>query len=145
MATKMLGTLRALGAERAVVFHGDDGLDELTTTTTSTVHELVDGGISTFTVDPMDLGISRAEPPALAGGDAATNAAAVEAVLAGDKGAHRDIALLNAAAALVVAGTAPDLAAGVEIATDAIASGRARAALDRLVATSTRLAREREA
>jgi anthranilate phosphoribosyltransferase len=145
MATKMLGTLRALGAERAMVFHGDDGLDELTTTTTSTVHELVDGGISTFTVDPMDLGISRADPPALAGGDAATNAAAVEAVLAGDKGAHRDIALLNAAAALVVAGTAPDLAAGVEIATDAIASGRARAALDRLVATSTRLAREREA
>jgi anthranilate phosphoribosyltransferase len=92
----------------------------------------------------MDFGISRADAAALAGGDAATNAVAVESVLAGDKGAPRDIALLNAAAALVVAGAAPDLAAGVEVAADAIASGRARAALERLVATSTRLAGEPE-
>jgi anthranilate phosphoribosyltransferase len=144
MATKMLGTLRALGADRAMVFHGDDGLDELTTTTTSTVHELADGRLRTFTVDPLDVGINRADGAALAGGDAATNAAAVESVLAGDKGPHRDIALLNAAAALVVAGVAASLAAGVEIGADAIASGRARAALDRLVATSIRLAGERD-
>jgi anthranilate phosphoribosyltransferase len=140
MAATMLGALQQLGAEHVLVFHGDDGLDELTTTTTSTVHELFDGRVRTFAVDPMDYGITRAAVADLTGGDAATNAAHVEAVLAGDKGPHRDIGLLNAAAALVVADVAPDLAAGVEIGADAISSGRARAALDRLVLASTRVA-----
>src|SRR5438477_4364676 len=80
MATKMLGTLRSLGTERALVFHGDDGLDELTTTTTSTVHELADGAVRTFTLDPLDVGITVAEPAALVGGDAGTNASVVRAV-----------------------------------------------------------------
>ena len=62
MATRMLGALRALGTERAMVFYGDDGLDELTTTTTSTVHELADGVLHEYTIDPLDLGIARAEP-----------------------------------------------------------------------------------
>ena len=138
MATTMLGALRVLGAEHVLVFRGDDGLDELTTTTTSTVHELVDGKIRTYSVDPMDFGIARAASHSLAGGDAATNAACVRSVLAGDKGTHRDIAVFNAAAALVVAGLAPDLVAGVDAAADSLDRGAARDALDRLVAASQR-------
>ena len=137
MATKMLGTLRALGTERAMVFYGDDGLDELTTTTTSTVHELVDGELRTSTVDPLDLGIARARLEQLCGGDSATNANMVRRVLGGEKGPTRDIAVLNAAAALVVAGVASDLAAGVEAAIDSIDDGRATAALDTLVRVSS--------
>ena len=109
MATTMLGALQELGAEHVLVFRGDDGLDELTTTTTSTVHELVDGGTRVYTLDPMDFGIARADGVALAGGDAETNATCIRSVLAGDKGAARDIAVLNAAAALVVAGIAAGL------------------------------------
>jgi anthranilate phosphoribosyltransferase len=144
MATRMLGALRELGAEHVLVFHGDDGLDELTITTTSTVHELVGGEMRSYTIDPMDLGIGRADPSKLTGGDAAMNAACVESVLAGDKGPHRDIALLNAAAALVVAGIAQDLSSGLEIGADAIESGRARAVLGELIAVSTRAAEDAE-
>jgi len=136
MATRMLGALRVLGAERAMVFHGDDGLDELTTATTSTVHELVDGEVRSFTLDPLDLGIPRASADTLMGGDAPANAKAIEAVLGGEKGSHRDIAVLNAAAALVVAGLAPDLATGTEAAVEAIDDGRAARALDTLVRVS---------
>jgi anthranilate phosphoribosyltransferase len=136
MATRMLGALRVLGAERAMVFHGDDGLDELTTATTSTVHELVDGEVRSFTLDPLDLGIPRASADTLLGGDANANAQAIHAVLAGDKGSHRDIAVLNAAAALVVAGVAADLGRGSEIALEAIDDGRAAHALDTLVRVS---------
>jgi anthranilate phosphoribosyltransferase len=137
MATTMLGALQELGAEHVLVFRGDDGLDELTTTTTSTVHELVDSSTRMYTLDPMDFGITRADGVALAGGDAETNATCIRSVLAGDKGAARDIAVLNAAAALVVAGIAPDFGAGVELAADAIDSGRAASALDTLVRVST--------
>ena len=136
MATRMLGALRELGAEQAMVFHGDDGLDELTTATTSTVHELVDGEVRSFTLEPLDLGIPRASADTLTGGDAPANAQAITAVLAGDKGSHRDIAVLNAAAALVVAGLAPDLGGGAEIAAAAIDDGRAARALETLVRVS---------
>ncbi len=136
MATKMLGTLRALGAERAMVFHGDDGLDELTTTTTSTVHELVDGELRRTTVDPLAFGLTRASAGDLRGADAATNAQAVRAVLAGEKGPHRDIALLNAAAALVVAGIVTDLAAGIDAAATSVDNGHAAGALAALVRIS---------
>ncbi|HWS44294.1 MAG TPA: anthranilate phosphoribosyltransferase [Acidimicrobiia bacterium] len=136
MATKMLGALQVLGAEQAMVFHGDDGLDELTTTTTSTVHELASGTTRTFTLDPADLGIPRAEARALAGGDALTNARSVHAVLAGETGPHRDIAVLNAAAALVVSGVASDLASGVDAGAASIDGGHAARALERLVRAS---------
>ncbi len=136
MAPKMLGALAALGTERAMVFHGADGLDELTTTAMSVVHELVDGEVTTFSIDPLDLGIARADASALAGGDADDNARATRAVLAGEKGAHRDIALLNAAAALVVGGIAPDLVAGLEGAAASVDSGAAARALDELVRVS---------
>jgi anthranilate phosphoribosyltransferase len=136
MAAKMLGTLRALGTVRAMVFHGDDGLDELTTTGTSTVHELADGARRVTTIDPLDLGIARATPEKLAGGDVTTNARAVTSVLAGEKGAYRDVAMLNAAAALVVAGVAPELGAGVEAAAASIDGGHAARALETLVRVS---------
>jgi anthranilate phosphoribosyltransferase len=136
MATRMLGALRVLGAEQAMVFHGDDGLDELTTATTSTVHELVDGEVRSFTLDPLDLGIPRASADTLAGGDASANAQAIESVLAGEKGSHRDIAVLNTAAALVVAGLAPDLCSGTEVAAAAIDDGRAASSLETLVRVS---------
>src|SRR3954469_9668705 len=86
MATRMLDTLRALGTERAMVFSGDDGLDELTTTTTSTVHELIDGNLHEFKIDPLDVGIPRADAAHLCGGDAATNAGVLRDVLAGKPG-----------------------------------------------------------
>ncbi len=137
MATRMLGALRALGTERAMVFYGDDGLDELTTTTTSTVHELRDGAEHTWTLDPLDLGIERADAAHLCGGDARTNAAVVASVLAGEKGACRDIAVLNAAAALTVAGIAPDIESGIEAAVSAIDVGAAGRALETLVRVSS--------
>jgi anthranilate phosphoribosyltransferase len=137
MATRMLGVLRLLGTEQAMVFHGDDGLDELTTSTTSTVHELAHGEVRTFTLDPLDLGLARAPADTLIGGDALANADAIRAVLAGEKGSHRDIAVLNAAAALVVADLTPDFGAGVESAAAAIDDGRAAQVLDRLVEVST--------
>jgi anthranilate phosphoribosyltransferase len=137
MATKMLGTLAELGAERAMVFHGHDGLDEITTTTTSAVHELLDGERRTSTFDPLDFGIARTEPEQLAGGDALTNARAIHAVLAGEKGAFRDIALVNAAAALIVAGTAPEFGAALEVAAASIDGGGAARTLDALVRVSS--------
>jgi anthranilate phosphoribosyltransferase len=137
MAVRMLGTLRELGTERAMVFYGIDGLDELTTTTTSTVHELVDGRLHEYAIDPLDLGIARSDPADLVGGDSTTNAKLLRAVLAGEKGPHRDLVVLNAAAAVVVAGIAPDLAAGVETARTSLDSGAAERALDTLVRVSS--------
>ena len=136
MATRMLGALQTLGTERAMVFSGDDGLDELTTTTTSTVHELINGNLHEYKIDPLDVGIPRAEAVALCGGDATANAATLRAVLGGEAGACRDIAVLNAAAALMVAGLADDLGVGVEMAIAAIDSGRATHALETMVRVS---------
>ncbi len=136
MAEKMVGVLAASGTERALVVHGHDGLDELTTTTTSTVIELRDTTVRTYVVDPVDLGIARAEAGDLRGGDAATNAAITRRVCGGDLGAHRDIVVLNAAAGLVAAGLADELAGGLELAAAAIDDGRAETVLDRLVEVS---------
>jgi anthranilate phosphoribosyltransferase len=136
MATRMLGALRALGTERAMVFSGDDGLDELTTTTTSTVHEIADGRLHAYAIDPLDLGIARSDPSDLVGGDASTNARMLRAVLACEKGPHRDLAVLNAAAALMVAGLAPDLGAGIEVASVSLDTGAAERALETLVRVS---------
>ncbi|MGJ3265569.1 MAG: anthranilate phosphoribosyltransferase [Salinarimonas sp.] len=129
-------TLRALGSERVWVVHGSDGLDELTTTGPSEVVALEDGEIRTFQIDPRDVGLALAEPQALKGGDPAHNAAALRAVLEGEKTAYRDIAVLNAGASLVVAGAAADLAEGVAKAAEAVDSGAAKTALARLVRAS---------
>jgi anthranilate phosphoribosyltransferase len=136
MAERIAQVLATRRAERAFVVHGADGLDELTTTGLSEVLEVVDGEISRWAVDPQRLGLRRAALHELKGGDAAHNAAVTRRVLDGEPGAHRDVVVLNAAAALVVAGIATDLAGGVEAATVALDDGRAAAALDRLVATS---------
>ena len=137
MAEKMAGVLRARGSERALVVFGHDGLDELTTTTTSTVVELgEDGELRRYELDPAAHGISRADPAALRGGDAAANVAATRAVLAGEPGPQRDIVVLNAAAGLIAAGMAPDLAEGLSAAAAAIDDGRAASALDQLVELS---------
>ena len=118
MADKMLGVLAANGTRRAMVVYGDDGLDELSTTGPSTVHELLvsdDGRYETskYRVDPAELGLAPATIEDLRGGDAAFNAEAIRQVIGGEPSPHRDIAVLNAAAALMVIGRAPDLPAGM--------------------------------
>jgi anthranilate phosphoribosyltransferase len=126
--------LQNLGSEHAWVVHGADGLDELTTTGATTVAELKGGDITIFDVLPEDAGLARAKLSDLKGGDANVNAAALRGVLAGEPGPYRDIVLLNAAAALIVGGRAASLADGVTRAGEAIDSGAARRALDRLIA-----------
>ncbi len=121
-----------LGAERAWVVHGAGGLDEVSTLGHTKVSELRGGMVNTFYVHPSDAGLPLSAPGDLAGGTALENAAMVEALLAGDTGARRDVVLINAGAALLVAGRADSLADGVALAADSLASGRARAALNRL-------------
>ena len=130
----MARVLGNLGSERAWVVHGADGLDELTTTDVSYVAELADGRVRSFEVTPEDAGLSRAAPEDLKGGDPGTNAAAMRAMLDGEPGAFRDVVLYNAAAALIVAGRAGTLKDGVALAAAAIDGGKARAALEKLVA-----------
>ena len=125
--------LGKLGSSRVWVVHGDDGMDELTTTASSQVAELRDGNVSTFSVTPEDAGLTRAAAAALKGGDPKENAAALRAVLDGEVSAYRDIELLNAAAALVVAERAANLAEGVAQATAAVDGGKAREVLAKLV------------
>ena len=127
--------LGRLGAMRAWTVHGQ-GLDELTTTGPTEVAEWRDGAVRRFSVTPEDAGLPRADIAALRGGDAEENAAALNALLDGATGAYRDIVLLNAAAALLVADRAEDLAQGARIAAQVIDDGRARAALDALVAAT---------
>jgi anthranilate phosphoribosyltransferase len=136
MAEKMIGVLEAKGADRALVVYGHDGLDELTTTTTSTVLELRDGTVRVSTVDPSDLGISRADPASIGGGDAASNRDLTLRVLDGERGPHRDLVLLNAAAGFVAAGAAGDLAEGYDAASASVDEGAAARVLDRVVAVS---------
>jgi anthranilate phosphoribosyltransferase len=137
VAERLANVLGASGATRAWIVHGDDGLDELSTTASSRVVEWdAEGGLRALTVDPADLGLPPASPEQLKGGDPAHNAQAARAVLSGQKGAQRDIVLLNAAAALVVVGDAADLADGLSQARASIDSGRAAACLERLVSVS---------
>lgn len=140
VANRLLGVLEATGTIRALVVHGGDGLDELTTTTTSTVHELRDGAVTAYEVDPEALGLARAEVEDLVGGSAEENAEAVREVLAGTAGPHRDIVLLNAAAGFVVADRAEGLAGGIALAAASIDTGRAAALLEQVVEVSRRLA-----
>ena len=136
MAERMLGVLAERGSHHVLLVHGHDGLDELTTTTTSTVHELENGQIRTWVLDPRDLGLALAQPDELRGADPATNAAIARAVLGGETGAPRDVVLLNAGAALVAAGSAMAVAEGMALAAKSIDSGNATSALERLVAVS---------
>lgn len=138
--TPLAEVLKLLGSERAWVVHGSDGLDEITIAGSTDVAALEDGQIRTFEISPELVGLTRAAPEALKGGDAAHNAKALRAVLDGEKSAYRDVSILNAAAALLVAGRAADLKEGVALATTSLDSGSARARLETLVHVSAKLA-----
>jgi anthranilate phosphoribosyltransferase len=128
--------LGRLGVARAWVVHGADGLDELTTTGISEVAVLDAGCVSTFKISPRNAGLPEAKLADLTGGDAQENAAHIRAVLGGNKGPFRDIVLLNAAAALLVAGKAASLREGVALASESIDSGKAMGVLDALIKLS---------
>ncbi|MFT3942173.1 anthranilate phosphoribosyltransferase [Rhodopseudomonas sp. BR0G17] len=128
--------LKNLGAEAVWVVHGSDGLDEITLSGTTAVAQLKNGEITSFEISPEDAGLPRAPADALKGGDAQANAVALRAVLEGMPGPYRDVALLNAAATLVVAGKAKDLKEGVALGTQSIDSGAAEARLKKLIAVS---------
>jgi anthranilate phosphoribosyltransferase len=129
-------SLAQLGAERAWVVHGADGLDEISTTGYTKVSECRDGAVNTFYLHPADVGLAKATPEALRGGDAAANADIARRVLGGERGAARDIVLLNAGASLLIADIVRTVPDGITLAADALDSGRAAAVLDRLVTLS---------
>lgn len=126
-------TLCNLGCEKTWVVHGSDGSDEITTTGITHVACLEDGKVTTFDISPADAGLPTAKPEDLKGGDDGHNAAAVRSLLAGEPSAYRDVVLLNASAALIIAGEVTDLKAGVSKAAAAIDGGQAQAVLDKLV------------
>jgi anthranilate phosphoribosyltransferase len=128
--------LKNLGSKSVWVVHGSDGLDEITTTGPTTVAALENGAVRVFEIAPEEVGLARANADDLRGGDAAHNAEALRAVLQGGKGAYRDVATLNAAAALVVSGRAKSLVDGVHMARRALDTGAAEGRLERLIAVS---------
>ena len=128
--------LLMLGSERAWVVHGADGIDEISTTGYTKVSECRDGAVHTFYVHPSDFGVPKASPADLQGGDAARNAGIVRDVLSGAPGAARDVVLLNAGAALFVAGRASSVRDGIRLAATAIDQGAAQATLERMVRSS---------
>ena len=128
--------LKNFGAQCAFVVHGGDGLDEITTTTTTQVSELADGAVNTYTLNPTELGIPTAQPNDLRGGTPEENAEITLDILRGEKGPRRDIVLLNAAAAVVAGGKAADIASGLAVAAESIDSGWALEKLEGLKAKS---------
>lgn len=140
MAERMVSVLAALGSRRALVFHGTDGLDELTLSGPSVIWRLSEGAMARAEFVPEDVGMPRRPVSDVLGGTAEVNAAITRRVLGGIPGPHRDIAVLNAAAAVVVSGRAETMADGVSIAAEAIDSGQAEAVLERVVTRSRELA-----
>jgi len=132
--------LLGLGSARALVVTADDGIDELSISSRTRVIEVSGGGTEEWFVSPDQLGIEGAPLEAVAGGLPEENAAAARAILAGEAGPRRELAVLNAGAAIFVGGRADDLAAGIEAAREAIDSGSAEQVLERLVATTRGLA-----
>jgi anthranilate phosphoribosyltransferase len=141
MAGIMAGVFGATGSRRSFIVHADDGLDELSVTSPSNVLEVRGDGTGAFElhdwrVDPEELGLRPATMADLRGGDATFNAGVIRSVLEGEQGARRDIGVLNAAAALVVADRVDDLASGLAVAAESVDSGQAAKVLDAMVATS---------
>jgi anthranilate phosphoribosyltransferase len=135
----LLAEVLARRGIRAMVFRGDDGLDELTTTGSSVVHDVESGRVAVGAIDPSALGLAQAGPDDLIGGDAATNAEIARRVLGQEAGPHRDVVLLNAAAALLVSGKASTMEEGLIEAAESIDSGAAARTLDRWVEVSSTL------
>ncbi len=125
--------LKLLGARRAFVVHGHDGLDEISVCAPTRVSELKDGLIRTYDITPEQFGIERGSPNQLSGGDPGTNATITAGILNGEKGPRRDVVLLNAAAALTAAGKAADLKSGLRLAADSIDTGAAMNKMQALV------------
>ena len=136
----MIRVLSALGAARAFVFHGDDGLDELTLSGPSSIWRLVNGEITHAELTPEDFGVSRAPVSDVLGGLVDENVAITRSVLAGDKGPKRDIALINAAAGIVASGNTDGFADATILAAEAIDSGAAMGVLESVVSRSQELA-----
>jgi anthranilate phosphoribosyltransferase len=126
--------LAQLGARRAFVVHGAGGIDELSPAGPNFLCEVVDGGVRTRNIDPLEFGVERCEPAALRGGSPAENAAAIRAVFAGENGGRRSAILLNAAGAIAAGGHAEDLREGLELAREAVDSGAAGERLEQLIA-----------
>ena len=132
--------LRGLGAERALVVHGTDGMDEITVTEKTLVAEVGDKGIELYEVSPEDFGLARHAPDGLLGGDAHLNARILRDILSGEEtGAARDVVLLNAGAAIYVSGKAKSIEEGVRLAEESIGSGAAERALEDFIRTTRRL------
>lgn len=136
MASKMLQVLKALGSERVLVFHGSDGLDEVTTTGPTWLWELRGGQITESELDVADLGVPRSSPADLVGGTPKHNAAIAHEVLDGEAGPARDLVVVNAAAGMVAAGLAGKFDEGLALASESIDSGKAHRSLDSLVEVS---------
>jgi anthranilate phosphoribosyltransferase len=136
----MAGALARLGTDRALLVSGADGLDEMSTSGATHVVEVNGETIERYTVSPADVGLASSPPEAVAGGTPADNAATTRAILAGEDGPARHLAVFNAGAAIYAAGAAASLAEGVEVAARAIDEGAAAAALERYVALSRELA-----
>ena len=133
----MARALLMLGSKRAWVVHGADGIDEITTTGYTKISECRDGTVNTFYLHPADVGLPKASPQALVGGEARENARIAERVLAGERGPARDIVLLNAGAALFIAGAAASVEQGIAMASRALDRGDAKRTLDQMIAIST--------
>jgi len=133
LTEKMAQVLKNLGCKRGFVVHGMDGMDEVTLTAATRIAEVTPQAVKTTIIQPSDFGFAQCRMEELHGGDALENAAIVMGILAGQKGPKRDIVLLNAAFGLVAAGKADNPTAGVDLAADAIDSGRAREQLDKLI------------
>ena len=129
---KLAEVLLQLKTRRAMVVHGLDGLDEISTTAPTQVSEVVDGQIRSYMIDPADYGIPAAGLSAISGGTPEENADIIQSILHGKRGARRDLVMLNAAAALVVAGKAENIKEGLKLSAESIDSGAAHAKLDRM-------------
>jgi anthranilate phosphoribosyltransferase len=144
MAERMIGVLHALGSEYAFVYYGEDGLDELTTTGVSYIYRLKDGEVTHAEYTPEDFGVPRVEADELLGGTAEQNGAIVKSVLGGEKSPKRDIALVNAAPAIVAAGIAEGFVEAMDIGEESIDSGEAASVLERAIALGQELRPEPE-
>jgi anthranilate phosphoribosyltransferase len=139
LGEKMARVLQQLGCQHALIVHGEDGLDEISIAAPTQIWELKADGIQNYTVTPEGLGLTRASVDAIRGGSAEENVVAMKRVLAGEKGPHRDVVLLNAAAVLTAGDAVQNIGHGIARASEAIDSGRAMEKLLALAALSQTL------
>ncbi|MNJ60405.1 Anthranilate phosphoribosyltransferase [compost metagenome] len=132
----MATVLRELGSKRALVVSSREGLDEISISSPTKISELKNGVITTYDLTPEDLGLRSYSLDEMLGGDAHTNARIIERVLQGERGAYRDVVLANSGACIYVSGLADSIREGVQIATQAIDSGKAMSQLERLIQTT---------